>query len=512
MQKERSENMNQENQENLNSTFFMVDELINNEHNSIQSDNFNVLGGNEEVNNNINNENINLNEDENGFNIIKNYHELQRTPNKFIFENINIFNSLLIMINNISFINEDFLREKSKNIINKCDLNNKYCLSSILYHMNRKMWNYPHELKVSTKELSKKYLDFIECYTKTNCQTMKPNEYCYNTKNLNIIIDFIYNKINQEITKERLKLSKNTNINFTNNNIGNYVKNFYENNRSIISDHFIGFYENKKICNNCRKIAYSINENSFSHFYYISFDLTEINKYLINMNMNNNYLNNNSINLSSCFGFKYPKNLDAYNSYCNCFNTQKNNCNSIFSLPNVLTISLSNNNNYNFNIEDELDLRQYVKIDVNNSIYLLTAILCQNSYNKKFIIYCVNPNDGLWYCYTDNKVIYTKKMDINAEPLVFFYQKRNTICYEYKNIKREKNKIKIKIKCSLYPEINMYFESNKKIKDIIGTIRGIYKLEESKNITLLINARKVKDDEILSNININNNHFLAMIN
>ena len=58
----------------------------------------------------------------------------------------------------------------------------------------------------------------------------------------------------------------------------------------------------------------------------------------------------------------------------------------------------------------------------------------------------------------------------------------------------------------------MYFESNKKIKDIIGKIRKIYNLEESKNITLLFNARKVNDDEILSNININNNHFLAMIN
>ena len=493
------------NKEKLNLTCLMVDDLINNEHNSMQSDNFNILGGNEEVNNNINNEDININEDENSFNIIKNSHEFQKTPNKFIFENINIFNSLLIMMNNISFINDDFLREKSKNIINNCDFNNEYCLSSILYHMNRKMWNYQDKLK--NKELSKKYLDFIECYTNTNCQTMKPNEYCYNTKNLNLIIDFIYNKINQEITKERLKLSNNKNINFTNNNIGNYVKNFYENNRSIISDHFIGFYENKKICNNCRKIANSNNENNFNHFYYISFDLTEISKYLINN------LNNNSINLSNCFGFKYPKNLDAYNSYCQCFNAQKNNVNSIFSLPNVLTISLSNNNNNcNFIIEDELDLRQYVKIDVDNSVYLLTAILCQNSYNKKFIIYCINPNDGLWYCYTDNKVIYAKNMDLNAEPLTFFYQKRNTICYEYESIKKEKNKIKIKIKCSLYPEINMYFKSNKKIKDIIGKIREIYNLEESKNITLLINARKVKEDEILSNININNNHFLAMIN
>ena len=139
------------NKEKLNLTCLMVDDLINNEHNSMQSDNFNILGGNEEVNNNINNEDININEDENSFNIIKNSHELQKTPNKFIFENINIFNSLLIMMNNISFINDDFLREKSKNIINNCDFNNEYCLSSILYHMNRKMWNYQDKLK--NKEL-----------------------------------------------------------------------------------------------------------------------------------------------------------------------------------------------------------------------------------------------------------------------------------------------------------------------------------------------------------------------
>jgi hypothetical protein len=118
---------------------------------------------------------------------------------KFLFENINIFNSLLIMMNNISFINDYLLKDKTKFIINNCESNNKYCLSSILYYMNKKMWNYVDESIISTNILSKKYLDFMDFFKNNYCKSNNIVEYCYDTKNMELIINFIYDTINKEL-------------------------------------------------------------------------------------------------------------------------------------------------------------------------------------------------------------------------------------------------------------------------------------------------------------------------
>jgi hypothetical protein len=451
---------------------------------------------------------------------------------KFLFENINFFNSLLIMMNNISFINDYLLKDKTEFIINNCESNNKYCLSSILYYMNKKMWNYVDESIVSTNILSKKYLDFMDCFKNNYCKSNNIHEYCYDIKNMELIINFIYDTINKELTSEYLKLNNSHNYYEGNDNLSIFLNNFTKNNNSKISDHFIGFYENKEICTNCQNNAFLINKNNkcyYSSFYLINFNLTQIREYLKNKKNNyiffNNFLCNNndiSINLSSCFDYTFFHNFSRYQSYCNrCFLfTQKYNYNSIFSLSSILTIILSENNNYNFIIEDELDLKQYLEKNKNNCEYLLVSVLCQICYNKKFRIYCINPNDGLWYCYTDNKVVKVQSMDKNAEPLVLIYQKRNTICYEYKNIKREENKIMLDIKFNNlseikrnFPEIKRYFRTNMKIKDLIQRIRSINNIGESK-IVLLINGKKANDDEILSNIISNNRNVnvTAMIN
>ena len=443
-------------------------------------------------------------------------------PKNFLFENINIFNSLLIMINNVSFINKYFMKDKSKQIIQKCKSKNEYCLSMILYIMNKNMWNYKNISKIETNNLSKKYLEFIDCYKKNNCKSLNPFEYCYDLNNLELIINFIYNKINQELSAENINDfidNNNNSMNFFNGNnkLLIYSKEFYKNNKSKISDHFIGFYKNEQICTNCQNI-FPNNENC-SWFYYINFNLNEISKYLnYNNNNNNNYFNNFindnnniSINLNNCFDYTFLRFLKKYPSYCNCLNTQKYIFNSILILPDVLTIILSNNNYYNFSIEDELNLKKYLnneKIDTGDNVYLLISILCQFSYNKKFIIYCVNPNDGFWYCYTDNKVIRVQKMDINAVPLVFIYQKRGTICYEYQNIVIQNNKIMLTVKFNnSIPEIKLYFEPNKTIKDIIKKIKTVQNLEESE-ITLLINGKKANANDVLSK----NSDALAIIN
>ena len=478
---------------------------------------------NKKSNNNINymteNNKIKIEKKENNFAPIKKIENSVLNPKMFLFENINIFNSLLIMINNVSVINEYFFKEKTNYIINNCQYNNKYCLSIILYYMNKKMWKSIDE--IPTDVLSQKYLEFMDCYIKNYCKSSKPLEYCYDKNNLESIIYFIYHTINQELTAEYLKFSNNNNHYIGNDNLSIFLRDFTQKNKSIISDYFIGIYENKEICKNCQKNEFLINKKNkfrYNSFYYINFNLTEISNYLINKKsnyVNNNSINNVSINLNSCFDYTIFRTFKSYNSYCNsCFvYTQKYNYNFIYSLPIILTITLSNsiNCNCNFIFEDQLDLKQYVKTDINNSKYLVIAILCQKIYNNKFSIYCVNPNDGLWYHYTDNKVIKKEKMELNDVPLLLLYQKRNTICYEYKSIKREENKIMLNIKfMNSFPEIKIFFKLNQKIKDIIKKIRTIKNLGDSK-ITLLIDGQKAKDDEILSNIFKNYNTALVLI-
>ena len=455
-------------------------------------------------------------------------------PNCFLFENINIFNSMLIIINNISYINNYFLKEKTKTIINNCDYNNQYCLSSIIYYMFKYMWNYRDKQIISQNFLSKKYLNFIDCYTKTYCQNSNPQTYCYNIDNLGKIIYFIYNKINNELSSENLKI-----INYNeNNSLSNYLNEFSKKNKSIISDNFIGFYENKTFCVNCEKKKQRYNlknddniEINYSFLYYINFNLNEIKNYLIkenkryknniyynyynyNFQSNNNNDNGNddiSINLYKCFDYTFGHN-ENFESYCNyCFlKTQKIKYTSIFLLPNILTIILSNNNNCNFIIEDELDLKQYINNRYNSSYYLI-SILCQISYNKQFIIYCINPYDGLWYSYTNDNIKEVQKMDLNAVPLVLIYQVKNYINI-YKPIKKENNKILLNIKFSnSVNSMNIFFRRNDNIRNVIEKISLIKNIEKSK-ITLIVEGKKTHNDQIISEITKNNNIILAIIN
>ena len=64
-------------------------------------------------------------------------------------------------MNNISFI-KDYFSSNIDNIINICELKNTYCLTSITYYINQYLWKIDeYYLKISGKDLTKKYIDFI---------------------------------------------------------------------------------------------------------------------------------------------------------------------------------------------------------------------------------------------------------------------------------------------------------------------------------------------------------------
>ena len=442
---------------------------------------------------------------------------------------------MLIIINNISIINDYFYEDKIIKKINICNANNQYCLSYILYYLNQFIWY--NNISLCEEELYNKYIEFINCYSKTNSNYKTPEKYCHEIQNIELIIKFIYTKINDEFTQINKDLNKKNSNFYLNDPLSIYIWNFSQNNKSIISDHFFGFYQYQIYCKNCERNCYFKNNRdyksqiSYDSFSYINFELNTICEYKSKQINNYNYQYNNfnsfhynnyynykqNINLNDCFDFSFRYNNKKwnYNSYCSICSLLSNieKSYSIFSLPSILTISLSNNN-CNFIIQDELDLKPYsMNVPFNSDgIYILISLLCKISYSGEYICYCANPNNGLWYSYSNKKIKNVEKMDINAVPLILVYQIRNSIEFEYKEIKKDNNIIKLNLKFmnQLSPK-EIYFNKNIKIKDVIKEIKQIFFTGNDYKISLVISGRILSENQCLYEA-INNSNDILVIN
>ena len=235
-----------------------------------------------------------------------------------------------------------------------------------------------------------------------------------------------------------------------------------------------------------------------------------MNKIFVNQISNNNIM----INIYDCFYFTFCENIKIFESYCDCCRlfTKKMNNNLIKYLPNILTMILSNNENCNIILNSVLDLKNYANTSLNDGKYYLISILCKIIYNEKFIIYSINPYNGIWYSYEDQTIKQVKKMDINAVPLALFYQAQNTMSYLYNEIEIDQNKVLLIIKFNnQMTPITIYFNRNDTYKNVIHQISLVKKIEESK-IKLLVDGKLYKEDQILSNIVKNNSTYLVIVN
>ena len=91
-------------------------------------------------------------------------------------------------------------------------------------------------------------------------------------------------------------------------------------------------------------------------------------------------------------------------------------------------------------------------------------------------------------------------MDINAIPLIVFYQNEETIKFQYNKIKRD-NKNKIYLNFSFtnqVTDLKLLFNKNTGIKNIIQCIKDIRHLEE--NIKLLKSGTRVNDEQFLKDL------------
>ena len=175
------------------------------------------------------------------------------------------------------------------------------------------------------------------------------------------------------------------------------------------------------------------------------------------------------INLYNWFVVK--NNLSCSLKTCKlCFSNVANQFISLFSLPNVLTIIWSNSQNYNFILQNAINLKQFSNNAPEEGIYLLMSVLCQINYNNnnKFICYCFNQKNSVWYSYMDGKISKVDRIDINAVPFVLLYEiKKKTNIFEYKGIIQEE-KIKLNIKFqNRKTSKQLYFYKNSWIINVI---------------------------------------------
>mgnify|MGYP003571371274 CR=1 FL=1 len=475
-------------------------EKTNNENNNDINTNLKI-DANIQKENNINKIEISKKKEKKGkktlsksYSFYKNENEnIYTRPNySTLYDDMNIFKLILIMLNNISLVKKYFLKESAeKKIKLASEYFKKNCLSYLTYYINKSLW-FDEKMHVTDQDLVKEYNDYILYFTEKYCNNS--DKFLYDEKNAEIILNSIYNNINYELTCAKKEKINDNSINTNNkfDKLENFQKNLMETNQSFLSDIFMGTYQFNLYCQEC--YVKTMTERMqfkgslrYESFYFVDFNFDEIKTFYLNNNM---YIDNFRLNdFFNCF-----KKVEIINSKCKTCNkeTANNEFRSILTLPNILTLTLLNNNDLNFILEEDLKIK-LGKVDY---IYKIISFLCV--INGKFLCYCINPNNGLWYCYENKSITKVEKYDIEAKPIVIIYQNNDTIKFEYHSIKRDESKILLNIRFlnGLREQSKLYFNKNIKIEKVIRKIKTSFNLENM-NLVLLINGKKSNNDDLL---------------
>ena len=482
------------------------DNIVNNNNINFENNNPNDINENLNIENSINMKN-NICKEENNNNEMeqKEKNNMKRTitlditngniltePNYCILvDDINILNSILIMINNISIVNKYFLKESGKNKIELATQYFQYSLISLIYYINKSLWNYEKTSIISENDLLEKYKDFYNIFIQKYCLDSNPDKFYYNIENVEKILNYLYEKINIELTFAKTGVVTKNYENNKTDDLTEFFNDFKAKNQSFISDNFIGTYQYNLFCLDCQKKNINYCEKSwYKSFFSIDFNLDEIKTFYLN---NNFYFNSFKLNdFFNCF-----KKIRTFKSECKICKkeTQKNEIRFLLALPNILTITLSNNDNndLDFILEDEIITKIYGSV----CPYIIISFLC--IVNGNFICYCINPNNGLWYCYENKKITKVEKYDIDIKPLVLIYQNKNSILFQYNYIKKDDSKIPINIRfqSGIRNPTKLYFKKNIRIKKVVEQIKLHFSLENIE-LFLLINGKKANDDDLLN--------------
>ena len=214
------------------------------------------------------------------------------------------------------------------------------------------------------------------------------------------ILETIHNELNQNFKK--VYISNGNNLDFISlfNDISNYYKN---NNKSIISEEFYGFYNSMMKCCSCNTVTHNIQIINI-----LFFPLEEIRKFV-----RTQY---NFVTLENCFEYyENPELLENGNNiYCNYCkkNSSAITQNKIIISPKTLIINLNRGKGLQFNVgikfEEYLNLKKYIfKNEESPYYYELVGVISHlgtNDMGGHFIAYCKNSYDCQWYKYNDAQV------------------------------------------------------------------------------------------------------------
>ena len=351
---------------------------------------------------------------------------------------------------------------------------NENCLTFSFKYLIENLWptdkSYFNK-KYNNKNSNNKY--FVPVKFKEKISKMNPLFEGVKANDSKDLVNFIIMRLHEELnegTKSENYLSpsqENELAMFT-----FFQKNYFQENKSIISDLFYGINGTMYECTSCHVKKYNYQVG----FFYI-FPLEEIRKfkiqylqniYMQNMrqqmqfqmmqmgqnmfgfNMNNlmmmnqpyitNLQNSNSVNIFDCFD--YNQKIDTMagenSMHCNICKRQEAAYyhSYIVSSPEIIIIILNRGKGIEFNVklefEEYLNLQKYVRNNNNKSCnYQLIGVvthLGESGASGHFIAYCKSPIDNNWYLYNDDlcfPVTDLKKQVIDSGmPYILFYQRQ----------------------------------------------------------------------------------------
>ena len=202
----------------------------------------------------------------------------------------------------------------------------------------------------------------------------------------------------------------------------NFEENYKQNNKSIISDEFYGFYNSMMKCCSCNTVTHNVQIMNI-----LFFPLENVRKFI--------HTPYNFVTLDNCFEYyEAPELLKDTNqiscNYCNRYSTAYSQSKIIIA-PKTLIINLNRGKGLQYNVgiqfKEILELKDYIFINQSSPhCYELVGVISQlgtSDMGGHFIAFCKNSCDCQWYKYNDTQVNLSSFKEITSIglPYVLYY-------------------------------------------------------------------------------------------
>ena len=359
------------------------------------------------------------------FEVQKTKEELSKLPNLVGLQNIGAtcyMNATLQALSNTNSLTEYFI-DKSKFIPN----NSNKKMTSEYYKVLSNLWS---ETK---KNGDYAPYDFKQALSEEN--TLFAGIQANDSKDL---INFLLERFHIELNNPKPNNNDNNIVNVNQmdemQTLSAFISDYFNSNRSIITDSFYGILETKSKCGGCQCTKFN-----FQIFSFLEFPLEQVNIYMYQMGRRFNMINqapkNPDVDLYECF--EYYQKIDVMNGqnqmYCNICNGNRDTFygTTIYSLPNYLIINLNRGKGAVYecrvNFPEKLNLLNYASFKQGNTYFHLYAVICHlgpSSMSGHFVAYCKHRKNNKWYKYNNSFVTEcTKDKEYNeGMPYILFYK------------------------------------------------------------------------------------------